>query len=207
MKYDVVLFDFDGVLCKDRFYVNPQYSRLLLEHPPTWEFIQNQIFQVSDIPDRWMRNQLTMDNINRFISNQTGIQFDLLSHILLESVAQMQLEQRLIKLAQQLRDKQVSIGIVTNNMDVFNKVTVPRLSDVFPVIVNSADYGLLKHEQGGKLFDVALKLLGVRLDYSQVLLIDDSISARSVFQTKGGETYEFTSYEVFEPWALSNLLN
>lgn len=208
MKYKAVLFDFDGVLSTDRFYVNSQYTRLLSEHPQTWDFIQKNIFQNSNIPDRWMRNELTMYDVNAFISDQTGIQRTLLSQILLESVANMQFEQRLIRLALDLKSQQTLIGIVTNNMDVFNKVTLPRLCDVFPVILNSADYGLLKHEQGGKLFDIAIETLSRNPpDYSAVLLIDDSALARSTFQAKGGNTYAFTTYQDFEPWAVSNLFH
>lgn len=206
MKYAAALFDFDGVLSTDRFYVNSNYKRLLSEHPQTWEFIQGHIFQNSDIPDRWMRNELTMDDVNYFISQQTGIPFDQLSQILIENISHMRIEQRLLTLARQLRDKQVAVGIVTNNMDVFNKVTIPRLKGVFPVIVNSADYGLLKQESDGKLFDIALELLGIYPKYSKTLLIDDSVSARAIFQAKGGNTYAYSTYDSFETWALSNLL-
>jgi hypothetical protein len=46
-------------------------------------------------------------------------------------------------------------------MDVFNETTIPynRLDEVFPIIVNSCDYGTMKHEQEGLLFDKAMERL------------------------------------------------
>ncbi len=206
MTFKTVLFDFDGVLSKDRFYVNSQESRLLTEHPETWTFIQSHIFGSSDIPDRWMRNELTMDQVNRYISQQTGINFDRLSEIFRDSVKVMQIHQQLIKLANQLKQRGISIAIVTNNMDVFNEMTVPRLNDTFPVIINSADYGILKQDREGELFDIALERLGNGGDYSNTLLIDDSQSVKATFDAKNGTTYPYTTYENFKPWAMDNLM-
>jgi hypothetical protein len=43
-------------------------------------------------------------------------------------------------------------------MDVFDKITVPHntLHEVFPIIINSCNYGVLKHEENGKLFDIVM---------------------------------------------------
>jgi hypothetical protein len=44
-------------------------------------------------------------------------------------------------------------------MDVFNEITLPyhKLDEIFPVLVNSCDYGAMKHEQDGLLFDKVLE--------------------------------------------------
>jgi hypothetical protein len=46
-------------------------------------------------------------------------------------------------------------------MDVFDEVTVPhhRLDEIFSTIVSSCNYGILKHENEGKLFDRVLEKL------------------------------------------------
>ena len=97
------------------------------------------------------------------------------------------------------------MALVTDNMDVFNEITIPhhRLGGYFSVIVNSCDHGLLKKDEGGRLFDIALARLGAE-DYTQALLIDDSANvARSSRQ--GGTVHTYTDYEEFERWMSDNL--
>jgi FMN phosphatase YigB (HAD superfamily) len=118
----------------------------------------------------------------------------------------MKLEIRLLDLACDLQKKGTSVALVTNNMDIFNEVTIPyhNLDKIFPVIVNSCDHGFLKHEEGGRLFDIALQKLK-QDSFKKALLIDDSAKVRKVFEDKGGTTFAYTVYENFEPWARENL--
>lgn len=70
-------------------------------------------------------------------------------------------------------------------MDFFNEVLVPKYSlyNIFPVIINSSDHGILKTEEDGKLFDIAMEQVG-EVNYNKTLLIDDSASYRQVFEKK-----------------------
>lgn len=69
MKFKTIFFDFDGVLCHDYFYSNLKES-----HPEVSSFIKNSIFgKGSDIPDKWMRAKLTTNDVNKMISQNTGI--------------------------------------------------------------------------------------------------------------------------------------
>jgi len=90
------------------------------------------------------------------------------------------------------------IAIVTDNMDIFTTLTVPnhKLNEVFDVIVNSADYGLLKADQNGKYFDIALDRMWIT-DYKSVLLVDDSLNIRPLFQAKGGLVHTYDNFEDF----------
>jgi FMN phosphatase YigB (HAD superfamily) len=118
----------------------------------------------------------------------------------------MRLDRRLLDMAQELAERKVKVALVTDNMDVFTQLTVPHhsLERYFPVIVNSCEYGFLKSEENGKLFDIALSKLGIS-GFARALLIDDSKSVRPVFEGRGGTAYLYETFERFAPWAEENL--
>jgi FMN phosphatase YigB (HAD superfamily) len=202
-RYDCVLFDFHGVLCHDYFYTAAQ-----ARFPEAREFIETRVFgRGSGIPGRWMRGELSSHDVNRLISETTGIDVDELTALFHEDVAAMRLDARLLDLAASLSASGVAVGIVTDNMDVFSQVTVPRhrLLERFSAIVNSCDYGCLKHEDGGRLFEVALALLGRPGAFDRALLVDDSPTPRAVFTSRGGDAYPYAGYEAFRLWLGANL--
>lgn len=208
-KYESIIFDFNGVLSHDHFYSNPQYRQLEQKHPGVYEFIQTHIFQTEDMVNTWMRNQMTATDVNRYIADNTTIDLDTLSQILLESVACMTIEQRLIEIILRLKQSGILVALVTDNMDVFSQITINNhhLDDIFPVIVNSSDYGILKSDNQGQLFDIAHDQLNSKERYNRSLLIDDSARARTVYEAKGGKTYPYTSYENFARWATKHLVD
>ncbi len=204
MAYKTIIFDFDGVLCRDYFYTNLKAS-----HPAVSDFINTRVFaKGSDVADKWMRGELTADDVNKFISDNTNINFDMLSNLFTESVHAMKVDNRLLELAKTVLLEGGKIALVTNNMDVFNEITIKKhnLDKIFPVIVNSCDYGIMKHDEDGRLFDIAMEKLGVS-NYNGALLIDDSSKARIAFEGKGGATFPFENYEQFEPWMKENLIS
>lgn len=203
MTYKTIIFDFDGVLCRDHFYTN-----LKTAYPAVYDFINTKVFaKGSDVPDKWMRGELTADDVNKFISDSTGIDIKELSNLFIESVHAMKIDNRLLNLAKTILSRGGKVALVTNNMDVINKITIKNhnLGKIFPVIVNSCDYGILKHDDNGRLFDIAMEKLGIS-NYGEALLIDDSFNARATFESKGGATFPYESYEQFEPWMKENLL-
>lgn len=203
MAYKTVIFDFDGVLCRDYFYTNLKTS-----YPEVSDFINTKIFiKGGDVPNKWMQGELTTDDVNKIISNNTGIDFDELSNLFIESVNAMRVDNRLLNLAKTVLSRGGKVALVTNNMDVFNTITIKNynLDKIFPVIINSSDYGIMKHDDGGRLFDIAMEKLD-ESNYDDALLIDDSNNARTTFESKGGATFPFENYEQFEPWMQENLL-
>lgn len=203
MDYKTIIFDFDGVLSHDHFYANIKES-----YPKVSKFIETKVFgKGNNIIDKWMKSQMTADDVNQFISNNTDIDFETLSSLFKQSVKNMRVEKRLIELARCLIGKNKKVAIVTNNMDVFNTIIIKnhKLDEIFPVIVNSFDYRSLKHELNGKLFDIAFNKLGVN-NNNEALLIDDSSKARATFESKGGVTFPYDTYDNFEPWMKNNLL-
>jgi FMN phosphatase YigB (HAD superfamily) len=201
-KLEAVFFDFDGVLCTDYFYTTLQE-----EYPDVLEFVNQEIFRGErKYSDRWMRGEFVYDDINKMISSATGIKLEKLTKLFIESIKLMKINKELLELAQSLKQSGVQIALVTNNMDIFNEVTIPYNSfdKVFPVIINSSDHGAMKHEQNGKLFDIALQQLGLD-SLNNILLIDDSEKACKMFESKGGMTYLFSDIKDFRAWSKINL--
>jgi len=190
MNYKAILFDFDGVLCKDRFYI----KTLLHRYPKVYDWIQLNIFGNKDLVSDWMKNLITSYHINKLISDATGMDIALLNELYEQSILTMELDKDIISLAQSLRTSGKRLGVVTDNMDVFSTITVPNhnLNKIFDVIANSADYGILKRENNGKLFDIALVSLNV--DIKNSLIIDDSQSTIDLYRNRGGFGYLYNNF-------------
>jgi len=199
-----VIFDFDGVLCHDRFYEEmllPQYQEL-------YNWIQDNIFGNNNLFYQWMRNEVNTNDINKIIAKGTGHKEEFLKDVLLKSLEAIRLDEKMFNLAKELKKLHgKKIAIITDNMDVFNSITIEKhnLNKTFPVIINSCDYGILKCEENGRLFDIAMDKLR-HDDYKNALLIDDSEKTREIFKKKGGNTFAYTTYEEFKPWAKENLI-
>jgi len=196
-KPAAVFFDYDGVLCTDRFY-----ATLKQDYFQALQFIDETIFGgPQKYADRWMRGEFSYHEINQLISDATDIPFDKLTILFKAGVRQMRKNQALIQFALSLKRRGIKIALVTNNMDIFNEITVPekKLAEVFPVIINSFDYKILKHDENGKLFDLALEKLGLD-SYQGVWLIDDRPTPCAVFAAKGGDAYQYSEQKEFELW-------
>lgn len=203
MKFKTVFWDFDGVWSKDLFYKSFPH-----DYPLVWEFIQAHVWGPNgeNRVDRWMKGELNMDDINVHISKGTGMDFKSLSKRFLDDVAQMEIEMRHIPIIEKLKKKGVKVGMITNNMNVFDIVTKPRLKldQLFNnMVFNSFTYKMMKADG---LFDIAMRSIG-HVDYATTLLIDDSPRARTAFEAKGGQTYAYTTFEDFQTWANQNLLD
>ncbi|MCL5011210.1 MAG: HAD family hydrolase [Patescibacteria group bacterium] len=203
-QYQVVIFDFDGVLSRGKFYAN-----LRKQHFLVWQFIQENVFDrtgTNKIVDLWLRGEVGWQQVNCFVSKQTGLHLKKLNGLFVESVKQMKVEKGPLKLALKLKNRGVKLALVTNHMDIFNEVIIRHLGldEIFPVIVNSCDHGVFKSEQNGFLFDMAMKGLGEN-DYNKALLIDDSLKNCEVFSQKGGKYFHYKNYRGFCLWARKNL--
>lgn len=188
MKFQAVLFDFDGVLCKDRFYE----STLVPGYQPVYDWLQGNIFKDKEVVHAWMTGQRSSRDINRLIAGQTGMDPDVLHGLFEESIRSMELDRRVIDVARRLKASGAKIGIVTDNMDCFTTITAAQhgLGAIFDAIVNSADHGVLKGEKNGELFDIALAALGSPIEKS--LMIDDSPSKIELYRKKGGAGFVYT---------------
>ncbi len=198
MESKTILFDFDGVLCKERFYK----KTLLPKHTDLYNWIQINIFGDKEMVQRWMKGEINSYKVNSLINRNTKFDYELLKKLYEESVRNMRLEKEVLGIAKSLKESGCKVGIVTDNMDTFTTITVPNhnLKTVFDVIVNSADYGILKKEENGKLFDIALASLESTIEES--LLIDDSEEIVELYKKKGGSGFVYK-----DPATLKSFLN
>ena len=70
---------------------------------------------------------------------------------------------------------------------------------IFPIIVNSFEYKVLKHENDGKLFDIALQKI-VFKNFNDILLVEDSQKACEAFPDKDGRIIRFVDTKSFLAW-------
>src|SRR3989344_2843201 len=94
-----LLFDFDGVLCKGRFYE----KTLLPNHSEIYDWIQMNIFGNREMVRDWMRNRVNSAEINELIAKNTGIEWNFLNGLYEESIRRMKLEKEVIDLAESLK--------------------------------------------------------------------------------------------------------
>lgn len=151
-----------------------------------------------------MRGELTMDNINQFIARQTGMEFKVLTEKFLEDVWQIKVETGHVPIVQRLKQQGVKVAMVTDNMEVLDTITRPRLKldELFDGVFNSFTHKMLKSEG---LFDLAMQEMGAV--YSTTLMIDDSERSRTAFEIRGGKTYAYTTFEDFQKWTEENLVS
>ncbi len=197
-----ILFDFHGVLCFYEFYK----PMLELEYPEVLEWISKNVFEEDkELVRSWMRGELSSDQMNKDIAKRVGIEFEILNKAFIDSVQSMKLDEELMSCIFKIRETGIKVGLVTDNMDVFAKITAPRhqLEEKFDVIVSSADYGFLKKENNGKLFDIALEQLGGSIASS--LMVDNQPGVIEVFKNKGGMGYVYTDFPTFAMWVRENL--
>lgn len=200
-QFKAVFWDFDGVWSKDVFY-----KSLAKDRPQLWEFIQTSLWKPTRDKriEKWMKGQLTMDDINKYISRGSGVSFEELTQIFLKDAAKMDIETRHIPIVRALKNRGIKVGMITNNMDVFDVVTKPRLKldKLFDGVFNSFSHKKLKADG---LFDIAVQALN-NADYKTALMIDDSPRARGIFEAKGGSVYAYDGFERFKKWVGKNLL-
>ncbi len=190
-----ILFDFDGVLCHDRFYGN----RVQNQYPKVHDWIQQNIFgKDGGIVKDWMRGKINAREVNRIIAENTGIEKELLHEMLIDSVKEMKIDERMMEEARRLKRSGCKLCLVTDNMDVFTEITVGnhKLDSLFDGIVNSSDHGCLKKDENGKLFDIALSVVGER-NMGNTLLIDDSADAIELYRKKGGNAHHYRNFDEF----------
>lgn len=193
MNRDVhaILFDFHHVLSHDHFYE----STLLPEHKEVSDWISQTIFGDHELVRDWMRGKTTWRMLHDRIVAETGMDRLLLDQLFIESVKQMKIVDDMVCLAREVKEKGFKIAIVSDNMDIFSEVTVPhqKFDQLFDAVFNSADHGLLKQDEHGKLFQHVASILEVPIEQS--IFIDDSKNNVDLFRELGGRAITHTDPE------------
>lgn len=183
----MVLFDFDGVLSKSRFYTTIKDNKLK-------EKVRNKIFSKDYWPivSDWMRGKLSYQQIHRDIAPELNIQSQLLDQELINSAKLVKIDKNLVRFALELKKNHVKTAIFTDNMDVFDQIIVKHnnLDRLFDLIISSSAYGALKTDNSGELLKKVIKEQDLRPE--EVLLVDDSENIGKIMKSIGGSFYLFS---------------
>lgn len=186
-KVRAVLFDYDQTLSHDPFFGLTMDA----SHPVIIDWIQKNVFGDKEYVGRWMMNEVNSRMVCERISREAGITVDELWPLFRESVARMRLVPEVLEMVRELKARGIKLGVVSDNMDVFDEIIVPAhgLDQMFDVLVNSANHGQFKKDEGGKLFDLALQKLEVSIGES--MLVDDSAGTCQFYREKGGQAFHY----------------
>jgi len=180
-----VIFDY-GLTIGCEYYFNKPHPKI-----PNWnELIQEVSFKNSEFSDRWMMGEKRTQNIAEILSQRTGVSRFEIEEYLRNGCRSIKENPQVISFARYLRANQFPICMVTVNCDIFNEVIIPShgYSEVFPVIVNSCDFGTIDKSL---LWPVALGRMSPPVNYSDCLLIEDKKSEIEQFIGLGGSAIHY----------------
>ncbi|HEU5121962.1 MAG TPA: HAD family hydrolase [Candidatus Saccharimonadales bacterium] len=203
-RLKLLLVDFDGVTSNGRFYRSSIESEKHLGKAAA-----DYIFapRNSELVRKWMRGELTYDQVHDIVENEVGIDARLLDNILERSIEYMPINRPLLNLVETLRTNGVTVGLFTDNMDVFDKISTAHhmLNKRFDAIYSSSKYGQLKLENE-TLLHTAIEEAGAELE--STALVDDSPRSYNRARQYGLATYLYGDYEQsqkeFEAWLKQN---
>jgi hypothetical protein len=161
-------------------FSNPQHS-----HHHLFAFMQSKLFGPAGanrwvLP--WMRGKLTSEDVLAEVCRGTDVDLAFALQTLQESCQQMRLVSEAVPQAVgALRAKGLKVVIATDNMDTFQRWTVPslRLDTLFDDILCSFDLHALKDEvdQDGRSRFFGDYLQRQRIGWGESLLLDDGGAA------------------------------
>jgi len=183
----ILFVDFDGTLCKDYFWRSlPTETR---------SKIQNFLFDSnSDIVADWMLGKYSSEEVNKLLAEHLNYDHRVLWQIFVTDCEHMVVPPVLLELLQSLRAHYTTV-LITDNMDCFNRFTVPalQLGKHFDAICNSWNEGRCKRDENGASFAAYSLQNGSSL--SDSILIDDSSANCQLFESLGGTAYNVASLE------------
>lgn len=179
-----VFFDFHNVLSKydyDKAFSPEVYAKIdEIVIGDDWE-----LFSI------WNEGRISSADLYRKISERLEIPFDELYDDFVKGEMELQLNEPLMNLVEKIRTKTIKVGIISDNVDTFTTHTVPhkKLHEKFDFVINSADHGKRKYDNGA-LFDKAIEVLNLK-DFSDSFLVDDAPENSTYFQQRNGEAFQY----------------
>lgn len=190
----VLLVDFDGVMSNGKFYDNQ--DMVLARN------IQEYLFSPlrGELVKDWMRGKYTYEEINQSISDALGLNANKLNDLLEQSVKEFHLNQPLLRYVAKLRKEKWLVYLYTDNMDIFDRVTVPHfnLNECFDAIYSSSTYGSIKFED----LSLFTRLKSEQnIGNGRFYLVDDKIP--TIVKELGIEPFHYKDWSLqgeFEYW-------
>ena len=181
MNYEAVFIDWDGTLSNSRFWERWRDDPTMQSR---YAKIQSALFESATgkhMVKDWMTGSRTSSRILSQLSKDTGIDYVELEDELIYSAEHMRfIDEGALASIQRLRDAGKHVVLATDNMDIFDKWTVPalNLNDHFDDILNSYTLQKLKKDVHpvyirSEFFYRYLEKMSIRKEDS--VIIDDSI--------------------------------
>ncbi len=184
--------DFDGTLCHDRFWRSLD--------PALMEKVQQSLFlDDKSVVSDWMNGVYNSEDINKKLADGLGVEYAFLWDVFVKDCRNMKVEEVVLEQLKKLRHS-YKIVLITDNMDCFDRFTVPslKLNEYFDVIVNSFNERLSKNENDGQLFREVMERVGSKPADS--ILMDNSEKSCSVFEKLGGTSFLVTKEKPLAYW-------
>jgi FMN phosphatase YigB (HAD superfamily) len=197
MNPKAIFLDWNKTLSNSRFWEqleNPEHK-----YNSYHQKIINSLFvENKDLINPWMQGKSTAEEMCKMISEQTGIEEKIIFNELVESARNMQFVSiEIPKLIKKIKSKGIKVIIATDNMDTFQfTIEKMKLRDLFDDILNSFD---LKAQKGdfenskSLFFETFLK--ENNLEYSETILLDDSVSNSDPLNNLGMRTIRILNGE------------
>lgn len=179
-----ILIDFHATICFDYFW----RSVSDIEHMQITEtlFANN-----TEVIEDWMIGKYKSEDVNKYLSEKLELDYNYLWNIFVRDCETMFIDPEIIGLLKELR-KKYKIYLVTDNVDSLDRFTIPalNLNEVFDDIINSYNHACVKTNG---LFNALQDKQ--KIDFSESIMIDDSVSVITKFETLGGQVYQTISKE------------
>lgn len=175
----IVFIDWNGTLSKSKFWGHLEKSTNA-EDAKLFNRLEESLFKTNILLLKpWMRAELTSEDVNKKLADKTGLDFDKVHNEFIKGCELMELASpHVSELINKIRRSGTKVYIATDNMDSFNRWTIPamKLEAMFDGIVNSFAVKALKRDfdDSGKslFFEDTLKVECV--EPHETVLIDDS---------------------------------
>ena len=196
-KYKVIFIDWNGTLSISKFWGH--LSNSTRENKVFFNKIENTLFcDLKHLLNPWMKGELNSENVIAEIAKHTNISYEFLLNEFIKSCEEMKyISLDICKLIKKLKKKGYMVVIATDNMDSFNRWTVPSLKvyELFDYILNSYDLKVMKND-----FDKLGNILFFKnfvdkhkIGPGESILIDDSEDIDNRINKYGIDYFKITS--------------
>jgi len=195
-KPQIIFIDWNKTLSNSLFWehlqdVNHRHNKYL-------NSIEKSMFQNNrNLINPWMRGLYTSEDIVEILSKDSGVPKEIILHELAESCYQMKyVSNDIPKLIKKIKSKGIKVVIATDNMDTFERFTIPsmEIGNLFDDFLISCKLKVLKEdiqEDSIPFFDNYLNKYN--LSYQDAVLLDDCIDTTGVYNKLGFQIIEITS--------------
>ncbi len=194
----IIFIDWYKTLSNSLFWehlqnINHPYNKHL-------EAIEKSMFQNNrHLINPWMRGEYTSEDVCKILSEDSGVPQEIILNELAESCRQMKyVSDEIPGLIDEIKSKGIKVVMATDNMDTFERFTMPamKLKESFDGFLISYSLKFLKGnttENSIPFFDEYLNKHN--LNYQDTVLLDDCLDDTGIYNRLGLRIIQITSPE------------